>query len=66
MKYIIYAFLILDIGLLIYSFIYPKRYCVDINIHDTYYVFTYKPVETFLLVLSLLLYIARYLFKLVK
>lgn len=66
MKYIIYAFLILGIGLLIYGFIYPNEYCLDINIHDTYYVFTYIPVATFVLILSLLLYIAKYLFKLVK
>lgn len=66
MKYVIYIFLVLGVGLFIYGYIYPAKYCLDINIHDTYYVFTYTPVATFVLLLSLLFYVAHFSYKLVK
>ncbi|TPG44358.1 hypothetical protein EAH81_02470 [Flavobacterium pectinovorum] len=66
MKYFIDALLILGIGLLIYGYIYPTKYCLDINIKDTYYAFTYKPVATFVLLFSLVLYIASRLYELVR
>lgn len=66
MKYFIYALLTTGIGLLIYGYIYPTEYCLDINIKDTYYVFTYKPIATFVLLSSLILYIISLLYKIVK
>lgn len=66
MKYFIYFFLILGFGMLIYGYIYPTEYCLDINIHDTFYVFTYLPVATILLLFSLTLYIFNLLYKKIK
>ncbi len=66
MKYFIYALLILGIGLLVYGYIYPTEYCLDINIKDTYYAFTYTPIATFVLLFSLIFYIASRLYKLVR
>lgn len=63
MKYIICAFLILGIGLLVYGYIYPTKYCLDINIHDTYYSLTYTPIATLLLLISLLLFVIHSLYK---
>ncbi|MNX86659.1 hypothetical protein D3C86_1185510 [compost metagenome] len=64
MKYFIYTFLILGIGLLIYGYIYPTEFLLDINIHDTYYSFTYTAVATFLILFSLLLFAIYFLYKL--
>ncbi|TEB44741.1 hypothetical protein D0809_05950 [Flavobacterium circumlabens] len=66
MKYFIYFFFILGIGMLIYGYIYPSEYCLDINIHDTYYVFTYLPVATIVLLFSLILYIVFLIYKKIK
>ncbi|KIC02662.1 hypothetical protein OA88_08155 [Flavobacterium sp. JRM] len=66
MKYFIYALLISGIGLLIYGYIYPTEYCLNINIKDAYYAFTYTPIATFVLLFSLVLYIASRLYKLVR
>lgn len=63
MKYFICFFLILGMGLLIYGFIHPDKYCLDINIHDTYYVFTYFPIAIIALLFSLMLYIINFLYK---
>ena len=66
MKYVIYIFLIFGIGLLVYGYVYPTKYCLDFNIHDTYYVFSYRPVATAVLLFSLLLYMVHFLYKKVR
>jgi hypothetical protein len=66
MKYLIYFFLILGTGLLVYGSIFPTEYCIDINIHDTYYVFAYLPVATIVLLFSLILFVVNFLYKRVR
>ncbi|CAC9974346.1 hypothetical protein FLAPXU55_02043 [Flavobacterium panici] len=62
MKYIIYFLLILGGALLIYGCIYPSKYCLDVNIHDTYYVLTYIPVATFVFLFAFVFYVLHLLY----
>lgn len=56
MKYFSLIIFIWGFTFTIYGLLYPKEYCLDFNLKDTYYIFTYLSIGTLLIIFSLLLY----------
>lgn len=66
MKYFSLITFIIGIALSVYGKMHPKEYCFDLNIKDTYYLFTYSAVGTFLVILSLFVIAFTFLYSRLK
>ncbi|WP_157956102.1 hypothetical protein [Flavobacterium kingsejongi] len=66
MKKIIYILLFSSIFLVIWGYLYPTDYLIDINIHDTYFLITFMVVGMLLFFLALLLAAAQWMVQKIR